>query len=391
MSLISDLKRDFSISAAVAGTIASLIGYTSTGALVFAACKALGGTQADATSWMWALGWGMGLSCLIPSLRTRLPVLAAWSTPAAAVIISSTDGFTMAQGVGAFLICGVLIFLSGATGAFERVLNRIPMAIASALLAGILVRFGLSVFSALGSTTALIVVMLAAHLIGRRFWPRYGIAGVLLAGFAIVAAQGEFNAAALSFSFATPKWTTPEFSWSAFINLAIPMFLVTMLSQNMPGIAAMRAAKVDAPISNAIATTGFFTFILAPFGAFTVNLAAITAAIVMSDEAHPDPKRRYIAACVSGLFYCLVGTFGAVVAGLFAAFPTVFISTLAGLALLGTLGNSLHGALADESEREAALITFLVAASGVTLLGIGSAFWAVVLGLIARVVLKKTA
>jgi benzoate membrane transport protein len=388
MQLLFDIKRDFSISALVAGIVVVLIGYTSTGAVVFAACKALGGTQADLSSWMWALGWGMGLSCLLPALRYRLPIVAAWSTPGAALIASSPGTLTMSEAVAAFLLSGPLIFVSGATGWFERVMSRVPMAIASALLAGILFRFGLNVFTSFTAAPWLVLAMLSAHLMGRRLWSRYSVVGVLLAGALVVAAQGTFQSSTLALELAQPKWTQPTLSWNAVINLAIPLFLVTMLSQNMPGVAVMRACGVAAPISEVIATTGVTTTVFAPFGGFAINLAAITAAIAMSRESHADPKRRYVAAVVTGVFYCIAGTFGAVIAGLFAAFPAAFIATLAGLALLGTLGNSLASALADEGEREAALITFLIAASGLTVLGVGAAFWAIVVGLVASAALQ---
>jgi benzoate membrane transport protein len=381
-------RRDFSLSALVAGFVAVLIGYTSTGAIVFAAAKALGATPAQVTSWMWALGWAMGLACIIPSLRYRLPVLAAWSTPGAALIASTNGTISMPEAIAAFLICGVLIFLSGVTGWFERVMNRIPLALAAALLAGILVKFGFAAFASLSSAPWLVLAMIAAHLFGRRWLPRYAVALVLLVGGLVVLMMGGFDGRALRFEFATPVFTAPQFTVNALFNLAIPLFLVTMLSQNLPGIAVMRAANNAAPISPAIATTGVLTVLLAPFGAFAVNLAAITAAIVMSPEAHSDPKRRYVASVFAGVFYCSLGTFGAIIAGLFAAFPAAFIAALAGLALISTLANSLASALADEREREAAIITFLVAASGVTLLGIGSAFWAVVFGVIARAVLR---
>ncbi len=366
-----------------------LVGYTSSGAIIFAACKALGGTADDIASWMWALGWGMGICCIAPTLRYRIPVVAAWSTPGAALIATSANGITMPEAIGAFLLSSALIALAGVSGAFERLMNRIPLGLGSALLAGILLRFALDAFQSVSVEPLLILAMLAAHLIGRRWLPRYSVALVLATGAAILLAQSRLNFATLQFSLASPKWTSPVFSWQAMIGLGVPLFVVTMISQNLPGIAAIRAAKYNTPISPTITLTGVVNFVLAPFGALGLNLAAITAAIAMSPEAHPDARKRYIAALVTGVLYCIAGAYGSVVGGLFASFPRAFIVALAGLALLTTLGNSLGAALTDETERESALIAFLVAASGLTLFGIGSAFWAVVAGISARMILRR--
>ncbi len=381
--------RDLSLSAVVTGFVVVLVGFTSTGALVFQAALSLGATQAQINSWMWALGIGMGLASIIPSLAYKKPVVAAWSTPGAALIATSAASVSMPEAIGAFVVCATLIILAGATRAFERLMNRIPMAIASAMLAGVLLRFGLETFSSIKSAPALVIAMFSAHLLGRRCWPRYGVVGVLATGVAFAAYAGSLRWSAVSVEWANPAWVKPEFSWAAIIGLALPLFMVTMASQNMPGVVVMRAAGYNTPVSPVITITGFINLLLAPFGAFTLNLAAITAAIAMGPEAHEKKDKRYTASVMAGVFYVLIGLFGAVVAGLFAAFPRELIGALAGLALLSTIANGLAGALSDEVNREAAIITFLVTASGVSLVGIGSAFWGLVAGVVAMLVLTR--
>jgi len=377
--------RDLSLSAATAGFVAVLVGFTSSVAIVFQAAQAFGATPAQITSWMWALGLGMGLCSAIPSLILRQPVMVAWSTPGAAVLASAgvAGGFGMAEAIGAFLICGALITLAGATGWFERVMNRIPMAVAAALLAGVLARFGLQAFGAAQTALSLVVLMLLVYLLARRYLPRYAVVFTLAAGVAQVLATGRFNAGALTLEWAVPVFTAPQFSFAAFTSLALPLFIVTMASQNLPGVAAIRAAGYAMPISRILTVTGIATLVLAPFGAFALNLSAITAAICMGPEAHPDRDKRYTAAVVCGALYLAVGLVGALVTGLLIAFPRELVMAIAGIALLGSIGGGLHTALQDERHREAALITFLVTLSGVVIAGIGSAFWGVVAGALA--------
>lgn len=384
--------RDVNLSAATAGFVAVLVGFTSSVAIVFQAAQAFGATPAQITSWMWALGLGMGLCSAIPSLVLRQPVMVAWSTPGAAVLATAglAGGFTMADAVGAFLISAALIVLVGATGWFERVMNRIPMAIASALLAGVLARFGLQAFAAAQTALPLVLLMLLAYLLGRRLLPRYAVPLTLAVAIVYVVARGQFNGGAVSFELAMPVFTLPAFSLAAFTSLALPLFVVTMASQNLPGVAAIRAAGYgpDAPdggipVSKIITLSGLATLVLAPFGAFALNLSAITAAICMGPEAHEDPRKRYTAAVCCGAIYVLIGIFGAAVTGLLTAFPKELVVAIAGLALLGTIGSGLAQAVRDEAHREAALITFLVTLSGVTIAGVGSAFWGVVAGALA--------
>ncbi len=377
--------RDVSLASATAGFVAVLVGFTSSIAIVFQAAQAFGATPAQITSWMWALGLGMGLCSAVPSLILRQPVMVAWSTPGAAVLATAglAGGFAMPEAIGAFMVCAALIVLVGATGWFERVMNRIPMAIAAALLAGVLARFGLQAFGAAQTALSLVVLMLLAYLVGRRLLPRYAVVITLAVGVLHAALSGGLQTSGLTLELARPVFTAPVFSLQAVVSLALPLFVVTMASQNLPGVAAIRAAGYAMPISRIITLTGVVTLVLAPFGAFALNLSAITAAICMGEEAHPDKAKRYTAAVACGLIYIGIGIFGATFTALLLAFPKELVMAIAGIALLGSIGGGLYTALADDRHREAALITFLVTLSGVVLAGIGSAFWGVVAGGVA--------
>jgi benzoate membrane transport protein len=276
----------------------------------------------------------------------------------------------------------------GFTGWFERALNRIPMSIASGMLAGVLLRFGLDVFVAMKTQFIMIFAMFCAYLIGRRVLPRYAVVSALALGIVIAGMDGLLRVDGLRLELAQPVWTTPQFSIGALFGVALPLFAVTMASQNVPGVAVIRASGYSVPISPLIGWTGAATLVLAPFGAFALNLAAITAAICMGREAHEDPAKRYVAAAAAGFFYLLIGLFGATVGAVFAAFPHELVVAIAGLALFGTIANGLVAALGDAAEREPALITFLVTASGVTLFGVGSAFWGLIAGAFTLVVLR---
>jgi benzoate membrane transport protein len=390
--------NDLSLSAFTAGFVAVLVGFTSSVAIVFQAAQALGATPAMVTSWMWALGLGMGLCTLLLSLWWRKPVMVAWSTPGAAVLATAgaSAAFTMSEAVGAFMLCAGLITLAGWTGWFERVMNRIPVALASALLAGVLARFGLSGFAAAQTALPLVLTMLLAYLLGKRFLPRYAVPITLLAAIFFVAAGAGFTGAHIAFEFAKPVLVVPSFTLAAAVSLALPLFIVTMASQNLPGVAAIQAAgfgdrrvqggDAGIPISKVITLTGLATLLLAPFGAFALNLSAITAAICMGPEAHSDPARRYTAAVSCGALYVVIGLFGAAITGVLTAFPKELVAAIAGLALLGTIGGALSQAVQHDDHREAAVITFLVTLSGVVIGGVGSAFWGVVAGALALLV-----
>jgi benzoate membrane transport protein len=383
------LLQDFSPSTLVAGFVAVLVGYTSSVAIIFQATLALGASPEQTASWLWALGLGMGLTSIGLSLWTRQPILTAWSTPGAA-LLAATSGVALPEATGAFIVCGLLILAAGASGLFERLMDRIPVAIASALLAGVLARFGLDAVASVQGDPWLVLGMAVAFLLGRRLWPRYAVPGVLAVGVAIAAAQARLSWAAFEATqfAARPVFTTPQWSLAALIGVALPLFIVTMASQNLPGVAAQRASGYRTPISRSISVTGVATTLLAPFGGYAFNLAAITAAICMGREAHEEPARRYTAAVAAGGFYVVLGLAGGAVAALLAAFPRELVVAIAGLALLGTIAGALAAALKDEHHRDPAILTFLVCLSGIKPLGIGAAFWGVVAGGLALVLLR---
>ncbi|WP_295965858.1 benzoate/H(+) symporter BenE family transporter [uncultured Xanthomonas sp.] len=374
------LWRDASLPALIAGFVTVLVGFTSSAAIVFEAARSVGASQAQIASWMWALGLGMGLTCIGLSLRYRMPVVTAWSTPGAALLIGSGGGLPLSDAIGAFVVVAVLSALAGFSGLFERLLRRIPLSLASAMLAGVLLRFGLDVFVAMQHQLAMALAMFATYLLGRRTFPRYAVIATLLVGIAVAAGSGTLHLEAARLRLAQPVLVWPTLSWQALFGIALPLFVVTMTSQNLPGVAAIRASGYAVPISPTIGWIGVVNTLLAPFGAYGLNLAAITAAICMGREAQEDPQRRYMAAVFAGVFYLLIGVFGATVAALFAAFPRELVMGIAGIALFGTIGNSLASALREEHEREPALIAFLVTASGLSLFGIGAALWGLLAG-----------
>ena len=377
--------KDLSLSAFVAGFVAVLVGFTSSVAIVFQAAQSFGATPAQITSWIWALGLGMGLCSLVPSLLLRKPVMVAWSTPGAAVLATAgaAGSFSMGEAVGAFMVCSLLVILVGATRALERVADRIPMEIASALLAGVLARFGIQAFAAAQTALPLVLLMVGAYLVARRMAARYAVVVTLVVGILWVLITGQMAWSMEPVRLAMPVFVAPQWSVSAIVSLAIPLFVVTMASQNLPGMAVIRASGYELPVSRLITMTGWASLVLAPFGAFALNFSAITAAICMGPEAHEDRIKRYTAAASCGAIYIVIGLFGALVTGLLTSFPKELVVAIAGIALLSTIGNGLASALRDERHREPALITFLVTLSGITLMDIGSAFWGVVAGSLA--------
>ncbi|EOY5383015.1 benzoate/H(+) symporter BenE family transporter [Cronobacter dublinensis] len=375
--------------AVIAGFVAVLVGYASSAAIIWQAATVAGATPAQTAGWMTMLGIGMGVSTLALSLWYRAPVLTAWSTPGAALLATSLSGSNLHEAVGIFMFASALIVICGATGLFARLMKIIPPGLAAAMLAGILLRFGLQAFGTLEGNFALCAAMTGAWLVSKAFAPRYAVVAALLAGVAVCLWQGEVNTGALHFAVAPPEFVAPAFNLASLLGVGLPFFLVTMASQNAPGVATLQASGYRVPVSPLMVTTGLLALLLAPFGVFSICIAAITAAICQSPEAHPEHGKRWIAAAMAGLFYLLAGVCGGSIGALMTALPTPWLQTLAGLALLGTIGASLHQALANERGRDAALITFLVTASGVTLLGVGSAFWGLIAGGISYALLAR--
>ncbi|EOU9607931.1 benzoate/H(+) symporter BenE family transporter [Cronobacter dublinensis] len=375
--------------AVIAGFVAVLVGYASSAAIIWQAATVAGATPAQTAGWMTMLGIGMGVSTLALSLWYRAPVLTAWSTPGAALLATSLSGSNLHEAVGIFMFASALIVICGATGLFARLMKIIPPGLAAAMLAGILLRFGLQAFGTLEGHFALCTAMTGAWLVSKAFAPRYAVVAALLAGVAVCLWQGEVDSRALHFAVAPPEFVAPAFNLASLLGVGLPFFLVTMASQNAPGVATLQASGYRVPVSPLMVTTGLLALLLAPFGVFSICIAAITAAICQSPEAHPEHGKRWIAAAMAGLFYLLAGVCGGSIGALMTALPTPWLQTLAGLALLGTIGASLHQALANERGRDAALITFLVTASGVTLLGVGSAFWGLIAGGISYALLAR--
>jgi benzoate membrane transport protein len=388
---LRQLARDLSLSAIAAGFVTVLVGFASSAAIVFQAARSLGATPEQTGSWIWALGMGMGITCIALSLRYRKPVVTAWSTPGAAMLIASGSGLPLSDAIGAFVLSALLSVIVGFSGIFERMIGRIPISLASGMLAGILVRFGMGAFSAMQTQLGMVLAMFGIYLLTRRLLPRYAVILTLVTGVLFAAGRGLVAVDQLVLQHALPIFTAPTMSVAAAIGIALPLFLVTMASQNVPGVAVIRASGFDIPVSPTIGWIGIVNLLLASFGAFALSLAAITAAICMGREAHEDPARRYTAAVSAGVFYLIIGFLGATVAALFAALPAELISAIAGIALLGTIGASLAAALREESEREPALVTFLVTASGLSMFGIGSAFWGLVAGAVTLLATRRSA
>ncbi|GAB3475319.1 benzoate/H(+) symporter BenE family transporter [Marinomonas epiphytica] len=377
------LVKDFSVSALVAGFVAVLIGFASSVVIVIQAAQAAGANEQVIISWIMALGVGMGLTCFFLSLYYRAPIITAWSTPGAALLATSLTDISYAQSIGVFIFASGLAVLVGITGLFDRLMRLVPLPLACAMLAGVLFKFGLAVFTSMTGSMYLVGAMLIAYLIGKWLVPRYAVLFVLATGAVwVYLSSGSSMLAQIPVNIGEFTWVWPEWNIASLIGVGVPLFIVTMSSQNIPGVVALRSAGYDTPVSPLISWTGIVGVVLAPLGGFAFNLAAITAAICGGEECNKDPEKRYIAGLSAGIFYLLAGFAGASVVGLFSVFPEAMIAALAGIALFGTIGTNLNFAMSEASTREAALVTFLVTVSGVSLGGIASAFWGIVFGIV---------
>ncbi|MCX0340062.1 benzoate/H(+) symporter BenE family transporter [Acinetobacter radioresistens] len=382
------LLEDISIPAIFAGFITFLVGISVSAVLVIQAAQILGATSEQISSWFWALGLGIGISGLFLSWKFKYPVATSWSTAGLALIIATGSGYTLYEAIGAFFICGLLTAILGFSGVFKKALSYIPQSLTSAMLAGVLLKFGIALFASLQTNWGFILSILAIYILSKRIWPRYSIVLTVIGGIAVCPLFMEFRTPVVQWSLAQPVWMTPEFSWSAVLGLAFPLFVINMASQYLPGIAMIQSYGYKPHINQLIGWTGVSQTLLAPFGCYSVNIAAISAAISLDDQVHPDPAKRYIAGISCGFFYILVGLFAAILTSLLMSFPQVFITALAGIALFGTIGHNIALAFHEIEEREAALMTFLFSASGVQFLGIGSAFWGLIFGIIVMLVFK---
>jgi len=381
------LLKDFSLSAVVAGFIATVISYAGPLVIIFQAAKAGNMPHDVLSSWIWTISIGSGVLGILLSLRYRVPIIIAWSAPGSALLVTMLPEISLNEAVGAYIVTSLVVLLVGVSGAFDRIIDRLPAAIAAGMLAGILFRFGTGLFVSVKEQPWLVLTMFATYLVFKRAMPRYAVLAVLVVGVAITFASGELRSEALIVGLATPVWITPEFSWQVMLNIAFPLIMVALTGQFVPGMAVLRNDGYGTPASPLITSSALGSLLLAPFGCHGLNLAAITAAICTGKESHENPARRYVAGVSGGVFYLLLGIFGATLVSIFTAFPAALIAALAGLALLAAIGGALSGAMAVPQDREAALITFLVTASGMSFLGLSAAFWGLIFGIAAHLLL----
>lgn len=383
----SRFTRDLSISAITAGFIATMVAFSGPLLIVLQAAKVASLNEAQLSSWIWAISFGSGLTCILLSAWYKTPIITAYSTPGAVLLVTGFAHYTYSEAIGAFLFSAVLISVLGFSGLFTTLMKWIPESITTAMLAGILLSFGVNVFVSLKEAPLMVVTMIGSYLLAKRFFPRYTVILTLGIGCIIAYSLHQLHFGNVTLSLAKPVFTKPSFSLGAWIGLGIPLSLVNLASQNAPGLGVLRADGYKTPASPLLATTGLASIVSAVFGSHGITLAAITAAICTGKEAHEDPKKRYIAGISCGSFYLLFGIFGATIASVFFAFPKELIAVIAGVALFGSLSSSLAQALKDASKRDSALITFLVTASGITFAGVGSAFWGLIAGVISNFIL----
>ncbi|WP_260954454.1 benzoate/H(+) symporter BenE family transporter [Pseudomonas citri] len=378
---MKSVLRDSSLSALVAGIIATLISYAGPLVLVFHAAQSASLSQEVLSSWIWAISIGSAVIGALLSLYYRVPIVIAWSIPGSALLVTALPQMTVNQAVGAFIVANVILLLIGVSGAFDRIIARLPGSIAAGMQAGILFSFGIEVFRVLPEQPALVLSMFIAYILMRRVWPRYAVLAVLVVGGAVTMFGGHLRTEELVFGLATPQWIAPQFSLTVILNLALPLVVVSLTGQFMPGMAVLRNAGFNTPASPIISVSAIGAMLLAPFACHGLNLAAVTASLCTGREAHEDPRRRYVAALSGSATYLLFGIAGATLVSLFAAFPRALIAALAGLALYGAISDALVRSLSESKELDAGLFTFLVTASGVSFCGFSAPFWGVIFGL----------
>ncbi|ASV86343.1 MULTISPECIES: benzoate/H(+) symporter BenE family transporter [Ochrobactrum] len=359
--------------------VAAIVGFGSTLALIIAAANALGATQAQTASWVTAVCLAIAASSAWLSVRYKMPIIGAWSTPGLALIGASV-GFTMPEAVGAFIVAAIALILTGLIRQLSTLVSRIPTSVASGMLAGVLLSFVIAAAKTVSLDPAFVLPLVALFFVIRLFNPSLAVIAVLVIGMTYALLSGRApQLPAPEISTLTLIW--PEFHMGAIIALALPLYIVTMASQNLPGFAVLRASGYEPPTSASLQVTGLFSLLSAPFGAGTSNLAAISAALCTGPDAHPDHAKRWLTGPVYAAIYVVFALFGASLVAIFAVLPTTLIALVAGLALTGPFINAMSLALKHEEERLAAVITFAVTASGIAFFGVGSAFWALLAGL----------
>jgi len=378
----------------IAGIVTALVGFTSSFAVVLAGLRAVGADAGQAASGLLALTLAVGLGVLLLAWRSKVPVTLAWSTPGAALLAASgmPDGGWPAA-VGAFLATGLLLALAGLVPALGRLMARIPSSLAQAMLAGVLLQLCLAPFKALGTVPLFVAPVILCWLVMMKFAPRWAVPGALLVALAVIGTSLASAGTTVEPAALVPAlaWTTPAFTLQAVAGIAIPLFVVTMASQNVPGVAVLRSFGYETPWRPAMLVTGAGTVLGAPFGGHAINLAALSAALAAGEEAGADRGRRWVAGFTSGLAYLVLAAFSTALVSVVSQAPAGMLEAVAGLALLGTLAAAVSAALADPEDRIAPAVTFLMAASGLAFAGVGSAFWALLAGLAVRFVLKPRA
>lgn len=382
------MSKDFSLSAIIAGWLAVFVGFAGPLAIVYQAAEMAHLSSAQTSSWIWAISMGSGVAGLLLSLRYKMPIITAWSTPGAALLIVSLPELGLSQAIGAYLVAGCIVLLLGITGIFDTFIKKIPQGISAGLLAGVLLNFGLGVLTALPNNPWLVTLMLGGFIICKRFAPRYAVAVSMVLGILLTLAFGQINGSGIHFELVMPMWTTPSFSVHAILSLALPLALVTLMGQHMPGLAVLKASGFEPPAKSLVLFTGIVSILVAPFGAHAINPSVVAASICTGSESHELPHRRYIAGVSAGLIYLVVGLFGGALTQLLLALPKTVIVTLAGLALIGSILNGLVGVVMNQNQRDASVITFLVAASGFQFLGLSAAFWSLLIGGVVYLILR---
>lgn len=382
---------DSSVSAFAAGFVAVLVSFTGPLAIFYQAAQAARVSDSMFASWVWGISIGAGVAGMFLSWRLKMPVITAWSAPGTALLITLFPAMSLNEAVGAYISAALILLAIGLSGCFDRVMRHVPKGVASGMMAGILVPFGMNAFKGASSMPLLVFSMIGAYLLFRRHLPRYSIALLLALGICIAWLGGHTHFAAVHLQLAIPHLISPAWSWTSTFGLALPLVLVTLTGQYLPGMAVLKTSGYDAPVRPVIVASSLASLATAATGGITIAIAAITAAICTGREAHEDPSRRYVAGIANGLFYLLAGLCGGSIVMLFSALPNELVVTLAGLALVGPIAANLAGVLAADDHREAAVITFLATASGMSFLGLGAAFWGIVIGLLAYLVLHARA
>ncbi|MDC4923301.1 benzoate/H(+) symporter BenE [Acinetobacter baumannii] len=386
-TLFKILKNDWSISATVAGFLAVLISYSGPLIIFFQAAQRAHVSTDMMVSWIWGISIGAAVSGIYLSIKYKTPVITAWSAPGTALLVTLFPNISLNEAVAAYITSAIVIFLIGITGYFDKLLKWIPQDVAAGMMAGILFQFGISLFTASDSMPLIVFSMLIVFLIAKRLMPRYTMIWVLAAGVLLSLILGKMNPVDVSFSLAIPQWISPEWTWNSTLNLAVPLILVSLTGQFLPGMAIMKLSGYDTPAKPIITVTSIASLAVACVGGITIVLASITAALCMGKDAHELKEKRYIAGIANGIFYILGGLFAGSIVMLFSLLPKELVAALAGLALLGAIATNISVAMKNDGQRDAALITFLASASGMHFLGLSSVFWGICIGVIAHFIL----